>query len=58
MKYRILDSDIQSNLNRYYGYDHEIIRAAEDEGFHNIEETDDGTITGIDAEGNECILAE
>ena len=52
MKYRILDSDIQSNLNRYYGYDHEIIRAAEDEGFHNIEETDDGTITGIDAEGN------
>jgi len=57
-KYKITDSDIRRNLNRDYSYDHEIIRAAEEENFKKIESNEDGTITAIDKDGNEVTLAE
>lgn len=58
LKYEIKDSDIKRNLNRYYGYEHEIIRAAREENFTKIETDEDGTITAIDKNDREVILAE
>ncbi|MBO4631862.1 MAG: hypothetical protein J5858_08075 [Lentisphaeria bacterium] len=51
-------NNVAGKMNRWGSYDsNEIIRAAEEVGYTEIEETDD-TITGIDPQGWETVIAE
>lgn len=54
--YRITDSTIQAALNRHYGYEREIVRAAQDAGYTRID-ADNNTITAVDPDGRYVMIA-